>query len=111
MGEAEDLSKACSVLNRQLAWTPDGVTIEADPRHVDQVVKCLELERANPAMSPGIPGEDEVNPNHTVQKLKSRKMKASRGNRREVDGLWRRETWGNLEKWSMVKQGATSLSL
>ena len=37
-GDPEDL-KEVKVLNRILRWTPEGITYEADPRHVEMLIK------------------------------------------------------------------------
>ena len=42
-----DLEKSGRILNRVIEWDRDGVTTEADQRHVREIVKGLELERAN----------------------------------------------------------------
>ena len=46
-GEDPDLEKSGRVLNRVNEWDRDGITIEADQRHVREILKDLELERAN----------------------------------------------------------------
>ena len=40
------------MLNRVNAWNRDGITIEADQRHVREILKGLELERANHSAAP-----------------------------------------------------------
>ena len=40
------------ILNRVIEWDRDGITTEADQRHVRQKMKSLELERANHSASP-----------------------------------------------------------
>ena len=39
--------KEVRVLNRVARWTPEGVEYEADPRHVEQIVRDLDLMRAS----------------------------------------------------------------
>ena len=39
-------------MNRVIEWCRVGITIEADQRHVREVLRGLELERANPAATP-----------------------------------------------------------
>ena len=40
-------TKAMTILNRIVEWTDAGITLEADPRHVDIVLKELGLEKGN----------------------------------------------------------------
>ena len=47
IGEDPDLEKIGRILNRVIAWTRDGMTIEADQRDVREKLKGLEWERAN----------------------------------------------------------------
>ena len=47
LGRDPDLEKSGRILNRVIEWDRDGITIEADQRHVRKVMKGLELERAN----------------------------------------------------------------
>ena len=48
IGEDPDLEKSGRILNRVIEWCPDGKTIEeADQRHVREILKGFELERAN----------------------------------------------------------------
>ena len=48
VGEASEIR----VLNRVVRRTADGITIEADPRHAEMVVKDLELTTAKPCKTP-----------------------------------------------------------
>ena len=52
IGEDPDLEKSGRVLNRIIAWNRDGIIIEADQRHVREILKGLELERANQSETP-----------------------------------------------------------
>ena len=58
IGEDADLDKSGRILNRVIEWGRvtewgrDGITIEADQRHVREMLGGLELERANPAATP-----------------------------------------------------------
>ena len=52
MGEDPDLEKSGRILNRVITWNRDGITIEADQRHVREILKGLELERANRSATP-----------------------------------------------------------
>ena len=51
-GEDADLEKSGRILNRVIEWGRDGVTIEADHRHVREMLKDLELERGNHSATP-----------------------------------------------------------
>ena len=50
---ARDLREA-RVLGRVIRWTPEGIRYEADPRHVDLLVRDLGLTEATPVSSPGV---------------------------------------------------------
>ena len=52
IGEDPDLEKSGRILNRLIEWDRDGITIEADQRHVREMLKGLELERANQSATP-----------------------------------------------------------
>ena len=54
IGEAADLDKHLQILNRSVRWSSRGLWIEADPRHVKEVIRALGLEGASPAPTPGI---------------------------------------------------------
>ena len=51
-GEDRDLEKSGRILNRVIEWNRDGVSIEADQRHIRDILKGLELERANRSATP-----------------------------------------------------------
>ena len=42
------------VLNRISKWTDAGIDYEADPRQVEKLVECLDLEGANCVVTPGL---------------------------------------------------------
>ena len=46
--------KEVRVLNRIVRWTSEGVEYEADPRHVEQIVRDLDLIGAKPVTTPGL---------------------------------------------------------
>ena len=47
------------ILNRVIEWDRDGITIEADQRHVREIMKGLELERENHSATPcAVEGEN-----------------------------------------------------
>ena len=50
--EDPDLEKSGRTLNRVIVWNRDGITIEANQRHVREILKGLELERANHSATP-----------------------------------------------------------
>ena len=52
IGEDEDLSKEGAVLNRTLIWTRKGIEIEADTRHVKEVLKALDMLESNAVATP-----------------------------------------------------------
>ena len=52
IGEDPDLEKIGRMLNRVIEWNCDGITIEADQRHVREILKGLEMERANRSETP-----------------------------------------------------------
>ena len=52
IGEDSDLEKSGRILNRVIEWNFDGITIEADQRHVREILKGMELERANRSATP-----------------------------------------------------------
>ena len=52
IGEDPDLEESGRILNRVIVWNRDGITIEADQRHVRETLKGLELERANHSATP-----------------------------------------------------------
>ena len=52
LGRDPDLEKSGRILNRDIEWDRDGVTVEADQRHVREIMKGLELERANHSATP-----------------------------------------------------------
>ena len=62
IGEDPDLEKIGRTLNRVIAGNRDGITIEADQRHVREILKDLELEQANHAATPcNVGKKKEVN--------------------------------------------------
>ena len=52
LGGDPDLEKSGRILNRVIEWERDGITIEADQRHVREIIKGLGLERANHSATP-----------------------------------------------------------
>ena len=60
IGEATDLDQQLQILNRSVRWSSRGLWIEADPRHVREVIKALGLEGASPAPTPGVAVKGET---------------------------------------------------
>ena len=60
IGEAADLVKELQILNRSVRWSSRGLWIEADLRHVREVIKALGLEGASPAPTPGVAVKGET---------------------------------------------------
>ena len=52
MGGDADLPDSVKILNRTLTWTKEGILMEADPRHVEEVIEGLGLESAKAAVTP-----------------------------------------------------------
>ena len=52
IGEDPEIEKSGRILNRVIEWGRDGITIEADQIHVREILKDLELERANHYATP-----------------------------------------------------------
>ena len=52
IGRDPDFGKSGRILNRVIEWNRDGITIEADQRHVRETLKGLDLERANHTATP-----------------------------------------------------------
>ena len=70
IGEAPDLEQSGRTLNRVIEWgRDDGITIEADQRHVREIFKALDMERASHTATPwsmerkrvGSPRSEECN--------------------------------------------------
>ena len=51
-GEDPDFEKSGRILNRVIEWNRDGITKEADQRHVRELLKGLDLERAKRSTTP-----------------------------------------------------------
>ena len=52
IGENADHERSGRILNRVIEWGRDGITMEADQRHVKEMLKDLELEHANHSATP-----------------------------------------------------------
>ena len=60
IGEAADLDKQFQILNRKVRWSPRGLWIEADPRHVKEMIRALGLEGVSPAPTLGVAAKGET---------------------------------------------------
>ena len=70
-----DLKKSGRILNRVTEWNRDGITIEADQRRVPEVLKGLELERANQTSTPcTVDRKDEDGARNDESKGESRRQ-------------------------------------
>ena len=54
LGPGPNDAKEISMLNRIVRWTPRGIEYEADPRQVEKLLREIELEGANGAVTPGV---------------------------------------------------------
>ena len=54
VGEGLDGSNDMRILNRIVEMKPDGITYEADPRHVEIMLNSMGLTEANSVMTPGV---------------------------------------------------------
>ena len=54
LGPGPQDNKEVKILNRVVRWTPQGVEYEADPRHVEQIIRDLELVGAKSVTTPGL---------------------------------------------------------
>ena len=68
IGEVVDLDQQLQIRNRTVRWSSRGLRIEADPRHVKEVIKALGLEGAIPAPTPGVAvkGDTGAEENETI---------------------------------------------
>ena len=53
LGPGPKDDKKIPVLKRIIRWTPSGIRYEADPRQVEKLLREIELEGANGAVTPG----------------------------------------------------------
>ena len=60
IGEAANLDKQLQILNKMVRWSSRGLWIEADPRHVKEVIRALGLEDASPVPTPGVAAKGET---------------------------------------------------
>ena len=60
IGESADLDKQLQILNKTVRWSFRGLWLEADPRHVKEVIKTLGLEGTSPAPTPAEAAKGET---------------------------------------------------
>ena len=53
LGRGEGQDPELRILNKIVRITPEGVELEADPRHAEMVIKDLKLQDAKPSTVPG----------------------------------------------------------
>ena len=66
LGPDEAHSQEVRVLNRVMAWGQAGIGYEADPRHVEIIIKDFGLEGCNPVSTPGTSTEGRTKEDHTT---------------------------------------------
>ena len=62
LGPENTDAKEIHVLNRLIRWTPDGITLEADPKHAEKMLEDMGMEHCNESVVPGVKekaGEDD----------------------------------------------------
>ena len=55
LGPGNDMEQEIQVLNRTIAWTPEGITYEADQRHAEIVISEMGLKKGKPVATPSVP--------------------------------------------------------
>ena len=77
-----------------LRWDRDGITTEADQRHVRGILKDLELERANHSASPGaVERRNEGNARSDQSKGENRCGQVQTQTKHEWDGMSDGDDW------------------
>ena len=64
LGPGQHEEQQVRVLNRVLTWTKDGILYEADPRHVEILIKELGLTNAKSVCTPGTKEEGRTKEDH-----------------------------------------------
>ena len=79
MGERNEDIKSVSVLNRVVAWTPEGIEYEPDQRHAEIIIKQMGLINGSKSvLTPGIKSKyEEDDPEN--RELSSRERRPSTG--------------------------------
>ena len=88
IGEGAELEKSGRILHRVIEWSSDGITIEADQRHVREILKGLELERANHTAAPcAVESKNEVNARNHEREEKNRRGRRQAQTKHEWDDV------------------------
>ena len=64
LGPDKGQVKEVRVLNRVLRWTDKGIEYEADPRHVEIILKQLNIDQCKPVTTPGTKEEGSLKSGH-----------------------------------------------
>merc|ERR1711884_178687 len=67
LGPDEGQCNEVRVLNRVLRWTSAGIEYEADPRHVEIILKQLNIESCKAVVTPGTKDEGHAKPGDASQ--------------------------------------------
>ena len=76
LGPDKDQATEVRVLNRVLRWTEGGVEYEVDPRHVEIILKELNIESCKPVSTPGTKDEGHAKEGDQAQSNVSEKLNA-----------------------------------
>ena len=88
IGEDAYLEKSGIILNRVTGWGRDGIAIEADQRHVREILKDLELERANHSATPcAVERKNEGNARSNESEWEKRRHTGTDSHHERVDGI------------------------
>ena len=60
LGSGKNDDKCMRILNRIVRWTDAGLRIEADPRHVEILIKEMGLGEANAVKAPGVKDGEKI---------------------------------------------------
>ena len=58
--ESKGEEQQVAILGRMLEWTEDGITYEADPRHVEMLVRDLKVDGMKTVVTPGVKEEPKA---------------------------------------------------
>ena len=88
IGEDADLEKSGRILNRVIELGGDGFTVEADQRHVREILKGLEVERANHTATPcAVESKNEGNARTDERKGENRREQGQFQTKHEWDDV------------------------
>ena len=113
-------AKALIILNRVIEWRPDGIALEADPRHVELVLQSLGMEtcKGSEVTGAAVGDSEDDSPELSKQEQKEFRSLAARCNFLSVDRLdiqfackeiCRRMSSPCEADWKMVKKLARFL--